>query len=147
MPAPLVWGLIVAGGALLGKVVYDVAQDKDDDDDREYREAEARREREHAAERARKAEQARKEEQERLASRRQQRLIDYAKQQLNSLADQYELNQMIYKPLAQQALSNRAGCRAKLLSMYDTNHMNDVESDCDQQDIRKLQQFYAQLES
>lgn len=140
MPAPLVWGLIVAGGALLGKVAYDVARDEDDDDDLEYREAEARRERERAAEQARKAEQ------ERLARERQQRLSQFAEQQLNSLTNQYQLGHRVDKPLVEQALSNRSGCKAKLLSMYDKSHGNDGRSERDRQAIQKLQQSYARLE-
>ena len=140
MPAPFVWALIGIGGALLGKAAYDASRDDEDDDDREYREAEARREREYAAE------QARKEEQERLARQRQQRLSHFAEQQLNSLANQYQLGHRIDKPLVEQALSNRSGCRTKLLSMYDRSHGNHINNDADQQAIRKLQQFYTQLE-
>ncbi|MBO9492953.1 hypothetical protein J7438_02450 [Thalassotalea sp. G20_0] len=140
MPAPLVWGLILTGGALLGKVVYDVVRDEDDDDDWEYREAEARRERERAAEQARKAEQ------ERLARERQQRLSQFAEQQLNSLTNQYKLGHRIDKPLVEQALSNRSGCKAKLLWMYDKCHGNNSESDRGRQAIHKLQQLCVQLE-
>lgn len=106
MPAPLVWGLIMTG-ALIGKAIYDSAQSQDDDDDWEQRQAEVRRENERAAE------QARKVEEERLARQRQQQLTHYAEQQLNSLANQYQLGHRIDKPLVEQALSNRSGVQSK----------------------------------